>query len=947
MADTNLDLAKLQESIDQLSESLGSLSGVSAQASSAGTAMAGLTTTANSSSGAERAKAKVLEAASAQTRAGLSALAKAAGAAGAAMYNGQKGASAFNDTIDQGANALKAFGAALMLLGGPIGLVAGGLMMLVGSGAKLVKTINQQSDAVYKGFQDLSRSGGAASDGMSGLFADVQKLGLGFQDLGTLTALVGESSKDLALFGGSVSQGRKQFADMGQAMAPFRESLFNAGMTQEEINAASMGYLRLQTRIGQTQNKTADELANGARKYLIEQDALTKLTGMTRKEQEDAREEIRSQERFAAVLMEMRAKGQNAAAQELEDSYLILKSQSKEAAQGFADVSTGMLTTEAAQKSYLATQGESMRTAERIKAGELTAAQGAQRVAAAHGANADAMGASLGKMGVYNQTFGDLAADLRLKGMSEGDIEEKLKKIKQDQIDQGVTGKKAADGAQQAQTDMRISQQKSMLALQAMIDKGVEPVTSVMASLAKVVEHVTLGLTKLLNMLGMGPAKEKTKEEKQTDEALEKRKREVLDAEWKVVNAKGEYDKKIAAAELKAAKSKLDDAEAAQKYTKNRASGKTIPSNAGAEEFGGAGATIVGADEDVAPGIKRGLAAAGVGAAASKSAPSGSGMSQKGLADAGLQLRPSGGDIQQEGAAVSPKLIELAKKIQGSVEGFNYFSGFNDQYHNEKSPSSQHTKGLALDFVLNRKPSVEEGQKIASAIQALGAGKVIDEYNAPSAKATGGHMHVSIPEFEMGGIATGPKSGYPATLHGEEAVIPLKNGAVPVSLDMKNIMQPEGIGPTFSGFNEYTGYNKGPMTTDLAAIKSIAAKLGAYDAATKMITDPTTWKQILSSGIATNYNLGMAEIGTKMLPGIGADIGERIQELKSTGGADTAAAIKQVAGEFKTAMLEAVQKMGGGDTAVAADQLSALTQLVQEQRNSNSIQEKLLRAAAS
>jgi DNA polymerase/3'-5' exonuclease PolX len=91
----------------------------------------------------------------------------------------------------------------------------------------------------------------------------------------------------------------------------------------------------------------------------------------------------------------------------------------------------------------------------------------------------------------------------------------------------------------------------------------------------------------------------------------------------------------------------------------------------------------------------------------------------------------------------------------------------------------------------------------------------------------------------------------------------------------------------------------------------------------------------------------MAEIGTKMLPGIGADIGERIQELKSTGGADTAAAIKQVAGEFKTAMLEAVQKMGGGDTAVAADQLSALTQLVQEQRNSNSIQEKLLRAQAS
>jgi hypothetical protein len=242
----------------------------------------------------------------------------------------------------------------------------------------------------------------------------------------------------------------------------------------------------------------------------------------------------------------------------------------------------------------------------------------------------------------------------------------------------------------------------------------------------------------------------------------------------------------------------------------------------------------------------------------------------------------------------------------------------------------------------------------------MGASKVLDEYNNPSSNSTGGHIHVEIPKFADGGIAQGPKSGYPVELHGTEAVIPLKNGAVPVdleltnkkqpspvSLDMRNAMGPQGIGPTFGGMNEYTGYNQGPMTTDLAALKDIAAKLGAYDAATKMITDPTTWKQILSSGIATNYNLGMAEIGTKLLPGIGADIGERIQELKSTGGADTAAALKQVTGEFKTAMLEMVQKMGGSDPAVAAGQLSALTQLVQEQRNSNDIQKKMLQAAAN
>lgn len=947
MANENLDLRELQESIRELSESLSSLSGVSAQASGAGTAIAGLTTTANSSAGAERAKAKVLEAASKSTRDGLTSLAKAAGAAGAAMYNGQKGASAFNDTIDQGANALKAFGAALMLLGGPIGLVAGGLMMLVGSGAKLVKTINQQSDAVYKGFQDLSRSGGAASDGMSGLFADVQKLGLGFQDLGTLTALVGESSKELALFGGSVSQGRKQFANMGQAMAPFRESLMNAGMTQEEINAASMGYLRLQTRIGQTQNKTADELANGARKYLIEQDALTKLTGMTRKEQEDAREEIRSQERFAAVLMEMRAKGQHKEAQELEDSYLILKSQSKEAAQGFADVSTGMLTTEAAQKSYLATQGESMRTAERIKAGELTAAQGAQRVAAAHGANADAMGASLGKMGVYNETFGDLAADLRLKGMSEGDIEEKLKKIKQDQIDQGVTGKKAADGAQQAQTDMRISQQKSMLALQAMIDKGVAPVTSVMAKLAQVVEQVTLGLTKLLNMLGMGPGKEKTKEEKETDDAVEKRKREVMDLEWKVVNARGEYDKKIAAAELKAAKSKLQDAEVAQKYTKDRASGKTMPSNVGADEFGGAGASIVGADEDAAPGVKRGLAAASSGAAAASKVTGGASSGKT-----GANNQPSGGPSAPSEVEGSQGPVSTAKAAD--VLEFTARSGSSSAFEALDNrvkaatiaAAEEYYKTTGKKFIINsakRDPADQErlwNESVAAGRPGKGPtgmavaqpgrsphekGLAVDiqNYNDPAAvaamnrrgltqKVPGDPVHFS---FGDGGIATGPKSGYPATLHGTEAVIPLKNGSVPVSLSMAD---------SANMFGKNSGDAAGQMSGGLAALKNMALNLGG-----------------------NNQNLGLAEITNKMLPDIGNDIGEKIKEISKNSESTTTSIIGQMTNDLRQSFTDAIKNIVPQDSGFSSKQLELMSAMIQEQKASNSIQEKLLRAAAS
>jgi hypothetical protein len=865
-------------------------------------------------------------------------LAKAGTDAAKAMYNNEKGAKAFGSTMDHLSTAATAAGAALMLLGGPITMLVGGLAMLTGGVIKLGKVAGEQSDALFKGFQDLSRSGGAASDGITGLFKDIQKLGLGFQDLETYTRLIADSSKELALFGGSVIQGRRQFANMGAAMEPFRESLMNAGMTQEEINEASMGYLRLQSRIGQTQNKTANELADGARRYLIEQDALTKLTGMTRKEQEDAREEIRSQERFAAKLMEMRAKGQHKEAQELEDAYLIIKSQSKEAAQGFADVSTGMLTTEAAQKSYLATQGESMKTAQQIQAGQLTAAQGAQRVAAAHGRTADALGASLGQMGIYNQTFGDLAADLRLKGMSEQDIEAQLKKVKEEQIAQGVTGKKAADAAQQSQVDLRLSQQRSMLAMQQMVNHAVKPATNAIAAFAKAVEKATLALTKMLGFLGIGDEKQgKTQEEIDTANAREARAREVMDLEWKVANARSENDKKVAKAELEAAKRRLLDAEVAEKYAKDRATGRTGAGMGGAQ-LRADGSMINPGDEDYVPPRP---AAAGGGVQTGGGTPGPTDLSYRDFikftGNTGSEahfnkLQPHVRDAFIKMAMDYNQLTNDKLQINSAFRSPEEQASVNPGTNPKAAPGmSKHNFGLAVDIQSRQ-------------VRELASQGLLQQYGFKTLANDPPHIFM-----RDGGIATGPESGYPATLHGTEAVIPLKNGAVPVSLDMKNAMQPGGIGPTFAGMNEYTGYNMGSMSTDLRTIKEIAAKLGAYDASTKMITDPTMWKQILGSGIAMNYDLGFAEIGSKMIPGIGAEIGERIQELKNTSSVDTETAIKQVASEFKSVMLDAVQRMsaGAGGNAAAGEQLALLSTLVREQQNSNDLQKKMLQAATN
>jgi hypothetical protein len=867
-------------------------------------------------------------------------LAKAAAEAGKAMYDNKKGATAFNGSLDAASDAASKAGTALMMLGGPIGFVVGGLLKLTSGVVKLAKVVNEQSDALYKGFQDLSKSGGAASDGMTGLFGDIQKLGLGFQDLEGYTRLIADSSKELALFGGSVIQGRKQFANMGQAMEPFRASLFNAGLTQEEINEASMGYLRLQSRIGQTQNKTTQELADGARKYLIEQDALTKLTGMTRKEQEDAREEIRSQERFAATLAEMRAKGQHKEAKELEDTYLVLRSQSKEAAQGFADVSTGMLTTEAAQKSYLATQGESMRVSQQIQAGQLNAAQGAQRVAKAHGATADAM-APLAKMGIYGQTFGDYAADLRLKGMAEADIEKQLAKVREEQIAQGVTGAKAADAAQQAQTDLRLSQQKTMLSLQKFVNEGVVPVTNAIAGFADAVERTVLMLNKLASFFGFGGSdKEKTKEEKETTALREKRDREVMDLEWKVLNARSAADKEIAKKELETAKKRQLDAEVAEKYAKDRASGKT-GAGPGGQQLRADGSMINVGDEDyVAP--KPAATSGGVdGGQRPQGGPEGpseyEGSRSKSGKSAGELLKFT----ERSGSASAFEGLEprVRDAVLAAAEEYYSVTGNKLEINSAKRDSADQQRLWDETLRLGTPGRGPTGMPVArpgTSPHELGLAVDIQNYldrDAVTALNNQG-LRQKVPRdpvhfsFGDGGIASGPTTGYPAELHGTEAVIPLKNGAVPVSLDMKSL---------------------GPKNTDQAAIKDLTAKLSSNNEATKKITSPDTWKDILNSGVSMNYNMSIAEITSKMVPGFGKEIGDRIQELKSSSNSESNDTVTQMAKELKTVMLDAVKNINAdnNNSAAIGEQLSLLSQLVREQQNSNDIQKKLLQAASN
>lgn len=462
-------------------------------------------------------------------------LANAGVAAGKAMLDGKKGAAVFNDSIDGMAKAAQAAGVALALLipGGPaIKLLIAGITALTGAVAGMVKASNEMADKLYKGYSGLAKSGAAASDGMTGVYNDAKKLGLSMNDLDSLVSLVGENAKDLALFSGSVFEGRKQFADIGQAMEPYRKSLIAAGMTQEQINEGTMQYIRLQTRVGLAQNKTTQELAEGAKKYLQEQDALTKLTGQSRQEQEAALEEARSQMRFRAKLEEMRGSGdekQIAAAAQLEKTYVLLRSQSKEAAQGFGDMTTGMIGTEASQKLLMSTNGEALQTANQMVAGQKDAIAGTQAIAAAAGQTTKDMN-MLYQTGAAEGFLLSIDEGAKLGLLAQKDLSEQYTKITEDQKKQGQEGGKAADGITDQYAKNIKQQQDLNKKMEDVVFKGIDNALVITNKLGNATDTLATGfetlgkaVNKLLNIFGLGtkePVGPPTKEQESASAAM-------------------------------------------------------------------------------------------------------------------------------------------------------------------------------------------------------------------------------------------------------------------------------------------------------------------------------------------------------------------------------------------------------------------------------------------
>ena len=846
---------------------------------------------------------------------------KAAMSAAGAMYEGKKGAAVFNSAIDELSNAAKLAGAALTLLvpGGPLikGLIAG-FTAVTAATAEYIKAANVMADKLYDGYSKLAKAGGAASDGMTGVYQGAKKLGLSMNELDSYVGLIAENAGDLTLFAGSVADGRKRFEDMGAAMEPYRKGLMAAGYTQQEINDASMQYLRLQSRIGQSQNLTTKQLAEGANAYLKEQDALTKLTGMSRKEQEQALEAARSQQRFRAKLEEMRNSGdaqQIKAADEMEATYKMLYKRSREAATGYGDLATGMMGTEAGMKLYQSTQGEALRILDKQKAGQLNSIQAFEQTAKAVGRVTKEMNYQY-QMGVGEETMLKINEGAELGIAANKDLSEEYAKIRADQKKQGMEGAKAADGITDQYADNVKKQQEINQKMEDAVFKGIGPALDATKKLGQVTDVLATGfeklagaLNKLLRIIGLGekePAREMSKDEKEALSDVEKAKA----AKEKAFEG-ASFSQKFLGRGLTPEQQKAQDAyndalrrriEVETEVVNEQAAGggvaappiptsgkQALPAGVAPSTAGGGRGTVAPPAGGPPPAATT-AAPVAVPAAAPPPAKTAAGGAPTTATPAKPQAQPPEGEgAKEEAGPAIDKLFSFTDK-SGSKSAFEGLDKtFKDaviraatEYQavtgkpiqiNSAKRDSEDQERLYAETVAAGRPGIgPTGMKVGkpgTSRHERGHAVDIQQYQDPVAVAAFNKqgLYQKVPndpvhfQAKDGGVFDGPEDGYNnIVMHGTEAVIPLKNGAVPVKItgnnDASNILSQMGIMSTeIDQMAKQSALANAPsQTLDIKALQNmITGSASAFDFQQLMALNTPTFADVTAKD--TSFNI--------------------------------------------------------------------------------------------
>lgn len=731
------------------------------------------------------------------------------------LYKGERGAMVTANALTALSDAvtpfMKALGPAVQVLSmfTPIGRVlkfaswaATALGFGLESAAKATEVMAKQNDELFKSFNALSESGMTTADGMTGVFEDIQLLGMTVEkDIEKFNALYKNNSKDLKMFGATAADGARAFAEIAGSLykSEIGEKLELLGVTADQQREHTLQYMAQQTRMGLSLGKTQEQQIAGARAYIEELDRLAMLTGANRKEQEDARNAVLKIQDLRAAQYEAEQRNDTKRAKILEgyaNAAAAIYHFDPRGAKGLAEYGAAGGPTGADSSAAMLTYGRGIRAIEQgkdieevLKEMSTSAKAMLKQTATTRRIGGDITGLLAGDYGNTVDFVKRMEAAVELQKKEGGSLKDALEKIQKEKekgLDADTKNNVQAGRRQQAAAMTMESVVKSFNYAADLNAKASEKFNDAVQKFAETVNATPVTGGVPITTPGAGPVSP-VPEARDTDAAQ----KAVREAERKREEARKQAgpdsdEAKKAAAELARLKIEKELALAREERARRKKAEESAKANGG---------TVIppsAAEQRRARMLEEHEANAKTPAngktPASPTPPTPEldkeeqkKQEEKKKAESSVKEKHSAAslkklgfplkndDVQGEGNELDKRIIDIASKAK-TLSGFDKFTSFNDKYHSEpKSLGSLHTEGKAFDFKLNYTPTIAQGKDIIKQLKDMGAGYVRDEYNFPSKNSNGKHIHVQL--AQDGAAFLGPTEGYPVMLHDKETVL--------------------------------------------------------------------------------------------------------------------------------------------------------------------------------
>ena len=663
-------------------------------------------------------------------------LAKGMGSFAKSVGQGDTSFKSLNSVVDLAANAMAGLAKSIPYAGE--GLAAG-----IKATAEASKFMLEQMDTTTKAFNDLGKVGALTASGMSGL--QKQFIASGLQ-LNTFVKQVSENSVALARFRGLTGDGAEEFSQVAGALTRGTDdSLRRLGMNAEQIGDTVGAFVTQQTRLGRAQNMTTAELTEGAKRYGLELDLLSKVTGMSREAIQKQQDAALSESKFRAnyeLAMKSGNEEQIRGAKAMMALQTRMQSFGGDLGQGVRDLSAGVAGTDAARKLVNSTGGAALDIMARLKAGAIDQDQAQIELISSMERNQDAQLQIASQVGNTAGVFVETAQMQDAINAKNAGSFEKAKTVQAAQT----------SGADDL-TNTTVKAQKSMEGLNIEIQKlGF----TFLPKAATAVSHMTGAMETFVKYVN------KTLGAKLDEDARKAREAAAASGSTADMLNVGHYDPDDDAA--------LQSGSAYKAERARLRGGGGAPGGGGGAPGGGGGA----------PGGGGGGASAEPGA---NETPVGSGGGKGGPELTTISSKS--GKSTQVGKEYGSAFQKLIDYLDGTGYEINSLGGFVDRdVRGKPGQKSVHSMGGAIDINPEANPMGTElitdmPAEIAKVAASLGLGwggnwkSKKDAMHFSAARSEGGTMLSAA----NGAILSGPMSGYRPnlTMHGTEAIVPLNS----------------------------------------------------------------------------------------------------------------------------------------------------------------------------